>query len=313
MISIIVPVYNVEQYIKQCIGSVLAQTFSDWELILIDDGSTDSSGFICDNYVFSDQRIRCIHKTNGGVTEARRKGWEVSAGEWITFVDGDDTLPNNALAMLYDKTKGSDTDIIEGYSYYRNHLPLIRTIDDYRQCLLKSVDDVSVAVWGKLFRKEIINLWCFDIPNEIVRGEDWIMNIRIAFLSKKTPILIPDKVYNYRENNSGLSHIYKKDVNSEYFFFQSWRDSILYEKEKYSKSVVRIAVLMFIGVCVVDLGDVGVVDSPFAIEIKQLVDNNAYSLRFHQMILLHSKNRWLRNQVWKAHCLKKRLFFVRSF
>ncbi|MBO7537957.1 MAG: glycosyltransferase family 2 protein [Prevotella sp.] len=308
MISIIVPVYNVEQYIKQCIESILTQTFSDWELILIDDGSTDSSGIICDNFVSSDKRIRCIHKNNEGVTEARRRGWEMSIGEWISFVDGDDTLPNNALVTLYEKTKTVDTDIVEGYSYFRDNLSHISSIEEYRHCLLKSVDLVSVSVWGKLFKREILNSWCFDIPKEIVRGEDWIMNIRIAFLSHKTPVLIPDKIYNYRDNKVSLSHIHRKNINYEYSFFQSWRDSIPYEKEKYYRYVVRIAVLMYVGVCVTDLDNVEVVDSPFATEIKQLVHKKAFRLKFHQKVLLQSKNRLLRNHIWKFHCLKERFF-----
>lgn len=309
MISVIVPVFNVERFVRECIISILAQTYSDWELILIDDGSTDSSGIICDEFVSIDKRIRCIHKDNGGVTEARRTGWEFSVGEWVTFVDGDDTLPCHSLATLFEKTKGADTDIIEGYSYHRQHLPQINSINDYRQCLLQSVDNVSVTIWGKLFRRKIINAWCFEIPKEIVRGEDWIMNIRIAFMSKKTPVLISDKIYNYRDNDKGLSNQYKKNIDLEYAFFQSWRDSIpSSEKEKYSKYVDRIAILMYVGVCVTNLRNVEVVDSPFAKEIRQMVKSNAYNLKFHQKFLLQSKNQLLRKYTWKAHCLKERFF-----
>lgn len=151
---------------------------------------------ICEDYASKDERIKCVHKINGGVTDARRRGWEISVGEWITFVDSDDFLPDNSLTTLYDKSNIIDTDIVEGYHYFRNNLPDITSIDEYRKCLLKGVGIVSVAVWGKLFRRDVLNEWCFNIPRTIVRGEDWIMNIRIAFLSKKAPILIPNKIYN---------------------------------------------------------------------------------------------------------------------
>lgn len=237
-ISIVIPVYNVEQYIKSCVNSVLAQTYADWELILIDDGSSDSSGYICDSFAIIDERIKCIHLQNGGVTEARRSGWEISTGEWITFVDGDDTLPNNSLEVLYNEAIKTETDIVEAYHYIRHELPQIDSIDDYRNYLLKGVGFVSVAVWGKLFRKTIINTWCFDIPREIVRGEDWIMNIRIAFLSRKKPILLQQKVYNYRNNITGLSHTYKKNIDLEYAFFKVWRDSIPHNHNTYNLAYI---------------------------------------------------------------------------
>lgn len=307
-ISIVIPVYNVEQYIKSCVNSILAQTYADWELILIDDGSSDSSGYICDSFAIIDERIKCIHKQNGGVTEARRSGWEISTGEWITFVDGDDTLPNNSLEVLYNETIKTETDIVEAYHYIRHELPQIDSIDDYRSYLLKGVGFVSVAVWGKLFRKAIINTWCFDIPRDIVRGEDWIMNIRIAFLSRKKPILLQQKVYNYRDNITSLSHTYKKNIDLEYAFFKVWRDSIPYNHNTYNLDIFKIAVSMFVGVCVQDLRNTKVIDSPFAKSIRDMNKGDEYSLMLHQRILLNSKCKWLRVYTWKMYILKEKIF-----
>ena len=90
MISVIVPVYNVEQRIGLCIESVMNQSYSDWELILVDDGSSDRSGAICDEYVVRDARIRVFHKENGGVSTARNLGLDMACGEWVVFLDGDD-------------------------------------------------------------------------------------------------------------------------------------------------------------------------------------------------------------------------------
>ena len=99
-ISIIVPVYNVELYLATCINSLINQTFSDIEILLVDDGSLDGSGNICDKYASEDSRIRVFHTSNNGVTFARKTGTENAQGEWICFVDSDDTMPLDALSQM---------------------------------------------------------------------------------------------------------------------------------------------------------------------------------------------------------------------
>ena len=97
MISIITPVYNAEKYLRCCIDSIIAQTFTDFELLLIDDGSKDKSGAICDEYAAKDARIRVFHKENGGVSSARNLGLDNAKGEWITFIDSDDWVKQDYL------------------------------------------------------------------------------------------------------------------------------------------------------------------------------------------------------------------------
>lgn len=113
-VSVIVPVYKVEKYLRACIDSILAQTFTDFELILVDDGSPDNCGAICDEYRSRDERIIVIHKENGGVTAARRDGVDRSRGEWVMFVDSDDKLYEDALSSLLPFTKSIDVDLVEG-------------------------------------------------------------------------------------------------------------------------------------------------------------------------------------------------------
>lgn len=103
-VSVIVPVYNVEKYVRQCIESILAQTFTDWELLLVDDGTQDNSGYICDEYAQQDSRIRVFHKKNGGVSSARNLGLENAKGKWITFVDSDDFIGSRYLEQLNAST-----------------------------------------------------------------------------------------------------------------------------------------------------------------------------------------------------------------
>src|SRR5690606_27273688 len=99
-VSVIIPVYNAEKYLRECIDSVLAQTFDDFELLLINDGSTDGSGKICDEYAQKDARVKVFHKENGGVSSARNLGLDNAKGEWITFIDSDDWIGENYFYCL---------------------------------------------------------------------------------------------------------------------------------------------------------------------------------------------------------------------
>lgn len=101
-VSVIVPVYNVERYLENCIGSICSQNFSDLEIILVDDGATDCSGAICDEWALKDPRIRVIHKENGGLSDARNAGMEIASGGWYMFVDSDDTITPDTIQRLYE-------------------------------------------------------------------------------------------------------------------------------------------------------------------------------------------------------------------
>jgi len=111
LISIIIPVYNVEDYLARCLESILFQSFKDFEVLLIDDGSTDGSGKICDAYAQNDTRIRVIHKVNGGVSSARNVGLNNANGQYISFVDSDDFVHPCFLEFLYNSIKSSKADI----------------------------------------------------------------------------------------------------------------------------------------------------------------------------------------------------------
>lgn len=116
LISIIVPVYNVEKYLNKCIDSIINQTYKNIEIILVDDGSTDNSGKICDEYLLRDSRIKVIHKNNGGLSSARNEGINISSGEYIGFVDSDDWVEPNMYEEMYKKILYSNADIVDcGY------------------------------------------------------------------------------------------------------------------------------------------------------------------------------------------------------
>ena len=175
-VSVIVPVYKVEKYIGKCIESILSQTFKDFELILVDDGSPDSSGAICDQYAQKDSRIQVIHKTNGGVSSARNLGLDKARGQWITFVDADDYV-DSSFCIIDDEEKndiiikphfivGVDDSIKEQKQF--DFASSITNIDEF---LSKNLDAVIFRTpWGKFFKSNILKNIRFPLGQRI--GED---------------------------------------------------------------------------------------------------------------------------------------------
>ncbi|MBR5148258.1 MAG: glycosyltransferase family 2 protein [Bacteroidaceae bacterium] len=177
MISVIVPIYKVEQYLHRCIDSILSQSYADFELLLIDDGSPDGCGAICDDYAAKDSRVRVFHKENGGVSSARNLGLDNAQGEWITFVDSDDWLESDFLEKLM---VDDCTDLVVGGN--------IRPSGELKQASDRQYDALSIAdfleehlngsllraPWGKLLRYSIIDSNHIRFDEQIRFGEDTI-------------------------------------------------------------------------------------------------------------------------------------------
>ena len=217
-ISVIVPIYKAEKYLHRCINSILAQTYTDFELILVDDGSPDKCGVICDEYVQKDSRIRVFHKENGGVTAARSDGVKISKGDYITFVDADDTLPEEALSIL-NINIDNDIDIIRGsiQTYPQEDVKaydaMILNSSEYRkECICRrflNSGPTASLIRRNLFSEKNI----FNIPREVVYGEDMIMNIRLAFVADKKIKIISDRVYNYMVNPTSCVSTFNETIN----------------------------------------------------------------------------------------------------
>lgn len=140
MISIVIPVYNVEKYLPQCLDSVLSQIYTNYEVILVDDGSPDRSGAICDAYAQKDSRFRVIHQNNAGVSAARNNGIEQAAGEWVTFIDSDDWVEPHYLSNFrLDESNGIDL-IIQGLEYYDHRDGHFFNPWSFKDCVLKKQD-----------------------------------------------------------------------------------------------------------------------------------------------------------------------------
>lgn len=238
-ISIIVPIYNAEQYLPCCIDSILDQTFTDFELLLINDGSTDSSGRICDEYTQKDNRIRVFHQKNGGAMSARALGVKHSRSNgYITFVDADDKLPIVALEILAKYC--SDTyDIIIGRTDDKSFLTSELTKEENCSCAI-SETIVKSAPWGRLIKRNLFDDRIFDIPREIVVGEDMLMNIRLAFKNQKPVKLINEKVYIYSsDNKDSIMHTFKPTIEYEEMFSKYRLLSIPTEfRERYLNEII---------------------------------------------------------------------------
>lgn len=218
-ISVIVPVYNTEKYLKDCINSILTQTFNDLELILIDDGSTDNSGVICDEYAKLDARVRVFHQENRGVSTARNVGIDNALGEYITFVDADDYIVNNALEILYNDIVNNKADIsyAGGVKVYESATEALEKAQfkiwqgdsALRESLMGNYHTNSAC--RKLYNKEFIGTIRFEDGRKI--HEDGFF-LFCCFLKKPTVFIRNVCVYRYRNNPESAS----KSAFSDKFF-----------------------------------------------------------------------------------------------
>ena len=213
-ISIIIPIYNVEKFVKQAVNSALNQTYKNLEIILVDDGSTDASGQICDEYSAIDARVKVIHQVNRGLSAARNAGLEIATGTYVMFLDADDFLEENACEVLYHEIEKTKADYVIGnyihvtYNGQKWNKPLFDTekytqfklsIEDYQ----KSFFVMNSVVWNKIFRRAFIEKHQLRfIPKAI--AEDAIFSI-YCYTHTDNAYYINDVVYNYRQNEANVS------------------------------------------------------------------------------------------------------------
>lgn len=218
-VSIIVPIYNAERYLRECIESVLEQTFTDWELILVDDGSTDRSNAIANEYIDRDRRITLINKTNGGVSSARNTGLNATNGRYIFFLDPDDELYVYTISHLYEIAKSYSADIVAGKYVYTHKKPILcqqdkttRLISAEKLCrdTLYQKKGTDNSVCWKLFDRSLFeNLTFYD---------GWFEDLEIfhKLLFRSNKIAISDEiVYFYRKHDQSFINSWsdgRKDI-----------------------------------------------------------------------------------------------------
>lgn len=221
-ISIITPVYKAEKFLRRCVESIIAQTYTNWELILIDDGSPDNCGLICDEYASKDHRVKVIHKRNEGVSAARQDGLDISTGEYVIHADSDDWLAPNMLEelIIYALRSYDDLIIFDFYRVNYNEKELIRqcpTNLDHNKVLNDIISgQIYACCWNKFIKRSVIAKYKASFPKRINLGEDK------CFLASllKNPLKIgylPKALYNYDVSTNASSlvrRITKESVES---------------------------------------------------------------------------------------------------
>ena len=219
-ISVIVPVYNVEQYLCRCIDSIIAQTFPDFELLLIDDGSKDRSGEICDEYAQKDDRVRVFHKENGGVSSARNLGLDNAKGEWISFIDSDDWIEVDYLQVINDNISNFDIMFFGAVWHYEDggqrslgfrQVECKTNIEKEIYHLLENDMGVNYFgyTWNKVFRRDIIEKSNLRFIDNLSVSEDEVFTLAYCNNSKTLKI-IDTTLYHYIWKCQGLTHKQKK-------------------------------------------------------------------------------------------------------
>ncbi|MBR3443813.1 MAG: glycosyltransferase [Bacteroidaceae bacterium] len=249
--SIIVPIYNVEKYLSACIDSILAQTYGDYEIILVDDGSTDTSPQICDQYANQHACIHVIHKPNGGLSDARNVGLKVARGEYIFFIDSDDYLIDNAvLSRIVDKLKGKpDVVAFKAVKWFESTGKMGVNTDDlsvssdslepYEKYLeLIDKDTYSNSAWSKVIKHSILKENHIEFEKGLLgEDNDWYYKVVSHLTSLE---LINEPLYVYRQRAGSITKTYtKKNMEHLLWIIEKWTKYVNEGELTGNKEVIR--------------------------------------------------------------------------
>ena len=232
-VSIIVPIYKVEDYIRECIDSILAQTYPYFELILVDDGSPDNCGRICDDYAKGDNRIKVVHKVNGGISSARNAGLEVAKGEWIMHVDGDDWIEPDMIESLIEAAQITGADMVIGdfvkYGPSAGYNKLPTWSSDKKKSMTNYIAYVMTTIWGSIAKRSLYADHSLKSPDGISYCEDFHLIVRLCHFANKI-VNVHRPFYNYRyRSTSIMSNMSRKTEADEQWAYQ---DTIRFFKEQ---------------------------------------------------------------------------------
>lgn len=226
MISIVIPVYNVEKYLYDCLRSVSSQSYEDFEVILIDDGSTDNSGKICDDYCQKDNRFKAFHKQNGGVSSARNYALDKISGEWVYFCDADDLLYEDALQTLLSEF-GENIDCTMGGYVYMNENDDVLMKSDINETIVMSVEDAlidfyapkysmpNVYIWNRLFKRSIIQEHNLRFREDLFIKEDGLFLVQYLCKCKGMIVYNTKPIYKYIKHSSSAMNSMFNRINQK--------------------------------------------------------------------------------------------------
>lgn len=242
LVSIIVPCYKVEQYLPNCIESILCQSYTNWELILVDDGSPDNCGNICDDYAVKDNRIKVVHKQNGGLSSARNAGMKIMTGDYVTFLDSDDFLHKDALHILVKHAKKHDAQIVQ-CNFVRGSETVFpdcsnqEKVDVYDNHTVFTKFAAKIIVCGKLYKRELLD--DITMPEGIINEDDW--TTWKIYYKAKTIVVTNRPLYYYTVNPNSIMSTAKRKPDTTYYGAYDERISFFHEKnEKDLEDVSRL-------------------------------------------------------------------------
>lgn len=318
LFSVIVPIYNVEKYIRQCIESILNQSYKDFELILVDDGSKDDCPKLCDEYGKKDERIKVIHKQNGGLVSARKEGVKIARGDYVVAVDGDDFVADNILKTFYDILSVEKYDLVCcGYYEYLNDDKIIAVKHKYHGIYSRNRIENEIfsrlitgengkrfppSMWAKAFKRELYTTIQLDVDDKISIGEDscvvypFIYNADSLFVSEEC-------LYFYRQNDASLTKQTQKAF--------SW-DEILLRAEHYERLMPdKIFVDQIARNVVHSMFNVAITEfyaNPYRIA-KQIIKNKLTDIRFKKYLkCAHFKHNYKESIL--AFCVKHKVIIL---
>ena len=216
MISVIVPVYNTEKYLKKCLNSILAQTLQDWECILIDDGSTDTSGKICDEYAEKDSRFQVIHQKNSGVSVARNKGLDIAKGDWIGFVDSDDWIEPETYEIAVKSALENDADLVQWQTFFENENFIKLADNSLTDFGIFSLEDCCKcydvrSVCNKIISRRLFTDYKIKFSSNLKYGEDTFVSIKLLSKMNKG-INLNKSFYHYVKIPTSKTHTIKSEL-----------------------------------------------------------------------------------------------------
>jgi glycosyltransferase involved in cell wall biosynthesis len=328
-ISVIIPVYKAEKYLRRCIDSVINQTYKNLEIVLVDDGSPDKCGLICDEYAQNDNRITVIHKENEGVSKARNSGIKVVSGDYIYFLDSDDFIELNTISILHRHAIETNADIIIGNYKAINQNNEIKPCNPFNRKSFtkrdyKNTSEKFKYFFGKSYGRNVWNrfyktsyLKSLDIVFEednLNYAEDFLFNLKV-FIHSPSVVLVNEYTYYYFQNDNSITNSYKRDLTEKYLTLLNSFYEYAKELDKLNKNLDLIAFIAFNAIDISALNCYQYSDKKF-VDMKNELKKFKKSSITNKAIRALAKGKYLKDvprMDWKYYAWIVSIFFTLNF
>ena len=296
-VSIVLPVYNGGKYVAAAIDSVLSQSYAEWELLVVDDGSNDATASICDDYAGKDYRIKVFHQPNGGVNTARAKGIDNVSGEYLTFLDADDTFSYDALAeMLKEFSEGIDIVACGNISEIFDQTGFLNALWNGR---------IAPGICTKMYRTTMFNKIDYKLDRRLAMGEDLLLN-SMCSLGMDKAVVIPRSLYIINKyNEASITKTFKHNWEYEKYYFNKVNELFLCQlkqSDNYPQIVLLVnkSWLNAMKYSILDGGSINYNDAEFK-TVESFFKDKMDQLGPSEKLLFAVKNPWMYRMILKAY------------